>query len=211
MRIVFLRNAEHALYAAQCWPVDTTGLSPNGMVQSKRLFSSLANTPIVAVYSSPTVRAVETIRLLAEDRGLAIEQATAFKALDMGECTGMTYEKTREITGSAAWAEVLSNPKPDMRYFKNGETLDELANRAWRELERIVEEHESEDDVVVISTHEEVIGALLCKMADMPLSWLWWWGGRLRPPLYASITEVLWKNGKWKLIHFGCTKHLEGS
>jgi len=169
------------------------------------------HTPIVAVYSSPTVRAVETIRLLAEDRGLAIEQTTAFKALDMGECTGMTYEKTREITGFAAWAEVLSNPKSDMRYFKNGETLDELANRAWRELERIVEEHESEDDVVVISTHEEVIGALLCKMADMPLSRLWWWGGRLRPPLYASITEVLWKNGKWRLIHFGCTKHLEGS
>lgn len=142
-------------------------------------------------------------------KGLPVQQTVAFRSLDMGECTGMTYDETRAAIGANDWEEVLSGPKADKRYFKSGESLSELARRSWIELERLIAACGSNDSTVVIGTHEEVIGALLCKMTALPLSRLWWWGGRLRPPLYASITEVLWKNGQWTLVHFGCTKHLE--
>lgn len=53
-----------------------------------------------------------------------------------------------------------------MRYFENGETLEEAANRAWEKLKKIVSIGKT-DDVIAISTHEEIIGALLCKMVGL--------------------------------------------
>ncbi|MBP7427873.1 MAG: histidine phosphatase family protein [Candidatus Hydrogenedentes bacterium] len=212
MRLLLVRNAEHVGYAVQRWPEDDTGLSDRGLEQSKHLASHLADESIVCVFASPATRAVETVRYIAEKHRHSVQQTIAFKALDMGECTGLSYDETRKAIGDAAWDEVFRSPQENTRYFKNGETLAELADRSRDGLDQVVSEYGRDDGAVaIVGTHEEVIGVLLCKMTGMPLSRLWWWGGRLLPPLYASITEVLWKNGQWTLVHFGCTKHLEES
>lgn len=203
MKIIFIRTAEHALYGTTTWPIDSTGLSSAGIEQSRQLASVLADRPITAICASMTVRVMETIRPLAERKGLVIQKEAAFNELDVGECAGLDHERVREVLGSVAWEEMLSNPIPDKRYFTNGETLNELAERSWAKLKQIVATSKNESDLVVIGTHEEVIGALLCKMIDAPLPRLWWW----QPP-YASTTEVQWRGGKWKLLHFGCAEHM---
>jgi len=209
MKMLLIRNAEHRGHEENRWPTDDTGLSREGVRQSVILCRHLASASVTQVISSPALRATQTIRLLAEQKKLPMQECADLKNLGMGDCTGLTHEETRTLLGLSAWEEAFRCPKDDVRYFKDGETLSELAMRAWRGVNQIVSEHGQNDNALVaVATHEEVIGVLLCKMTGMPLSRLWWWGGRLRPPLYANITEVLWRDGQWTLVHFGCTKHL---
>ena len=210
VKILLVRNAAHDAESNSRWPVDSTGLSSVGLAQRLRLCNALGGESIRDIYASHMSRSIETIRPLALLKGLPITECSEFNGIGMGRCAGMSYAEARELVGDEEFDKVTTNPDPKKRYFPDGETLEELEIRARTKLSSIVHAGKK-DGCAVICTHEEVIGALLCHITGMRLSRVWWWGGRLRPPLYANITELLWENNEWTLVHFGCTLHLEGS
>lgn len=209
MKLLLLRNAEHMLSSEYVWPSNDTELSERGNLQAIDIAKKLESVPIAAIYSSIHVRAVKTVTPLARRKGLSIKKTQAFNALSIGDCVGATHEETCRRIGGEAWNELFTNPDPHRRYFTNGETLKDMSNRAMTKLDNIGASYARKGDVVVISTHEEIIGALLCRMMDIDLSRIWWWGGRRHgSPLYGSITEITQDDNRWHLIRFGCTEHL---
>ncbi len=207
MRVVLLRTAEHVSAIAGTWPTSDTQLTPCGLRQGGHLAEHLARQPLTSIYSSPTVRCVQTVSLLSTMTSLAVREAPELDALNMGVCAGMTHEAAHVLVGDEMWAELLTSPDPQKRYFNGGETLQEVADRACAKLSGIVA-NSREEDVVVLCTHEEVIGAILCKAAGMPLAQVWWWGST-SVPSYASTSELLWRGGRSTLLRFGCAGHLE--
>lgn len=210
MRLILVRNAEHAQYLSNRWSTRETELSPKGTKQALRIADCLRNVEIERIYASEMIRAAATVEPLADEMAVDIQTEAAFNPLDIGNHKGRPYEDTRRILGDEVFAEMVSRPQPDKRYFDGGETLREMAERAWQRVVELTQDECDAQSSLVVSTHEEVIGAVLCKMADMPLSRLWWWGGRLDTPLYASITHVIRQRGRWILESFGNTNHLMG-
>ncbi|MCB2199035.1 histidine phosphatase family protein [bacterium] len=208
MRILFVRNAEHANHGKGKWPEKVTALSAVGAQQAAALAGVLANGVNGRILSSPTERALATVRHLAERMNCQVEHDAAFAPLNVGGHVGKPYEETRKAFGDIIFTEILTNPSADRLYFDGGETLSEMAERAWARVLELVDQDGESNKVIVICSHEEVIGALLCKMAGMPLPNLWWWGGRFTPPLYANVSEVLWTGANWRLVSFGNISHL---
>jgi broad specificity phosphatase PhoE len=128
------------------------------------------------VYVSQTRRSVATVQPLADGRRVDIQVDKAFNPLDIGDHAGSRYEDTRRILGNDIFSELLTTPQPDKRYIAGGETLSEMAERAWRRILELTHDECGAQSSLVVITHEEVIGAVLCRMSDMPLSRLWWVG-----------------------------------
>lgn len=210
MHLFLVRNAHHAAESERKWPVDDTELSCVGKVQSLKISEFFATKNISAMFSSTMLRARDTARPLEERLGLSVVERVGFNGINMGDLAGRNYEAATELLkADEDYKEMLTDPDPQKQYFQNGETLAQLAKRSGDELQRIVTGGKSRD-VIVIFTHEEVIGALLCQITGMGLSKIWWWGGRSHDPMYANITHLTYDRDVWKLLHFGCTRHLEG-
>src|SRR5580704_13053113 len=75
-------------------------LNDEGVQQANTLASELAHHPIVAVYSSPLERAMETARPLAVRRGVEIISEPAFGEVRFGDWQGRDYS---EIENDPDW------------------------------------------------------------------------------------------------------------
>jgi broad specificity phosphatase PhoE len=134
-------------------------LNLEGVDQAQALARALKNECLVAIYSSPLTRAMETARLvkgfhpstpLFEEAGL-IE-------MDLGEFDGMEVQR---------WTE--SYPDFRKRWFEapatltmpGGESLQEVQNRAVDTLERITRNY-SPESTLLISSHNFVNLTILC-------------------------------------------------
>ena len=91
---------------ALCDPVGQTitgrtpgvSLNPAGRQQAETLASRLAGLPIVAVYSSPLERALQTAQPIAERRGLSVQQLEGLNEIDFGEWTGKTLAELKPVS-----------------------------------------------------------------------------------------------------------------
>src|SRR6059036_1326091 len=75
-------------------------LNPSGVRQAGRLSERLAGAGIVAIYSSPLERAVETAQPLAGKLGLSVVQRRALGEIHFGDWTGRTLD---QLDGDAEW------------------------------------------------------------------------------------------------------------
>lgn len=210
MRLILVHNTEHASCAAGHWPGRDTELSPRGEEQSLKIAECLDDASVNSILSSHTRRGTDTVGALAAHHSERLNAECAFDLISIGEHMGLPYDESRALMGDDKCREMLTVPRPDTRYMSGGETLSEMAERAWQRVSQLVLDRSDAERSVTVSTHEEVIGAILCKMSDMPLSRLWWWAGRLEKPAYASITHVIYDEGRWTLENFGNTLHLVG-
>ncbi len=204
MQIILVRNAEHIGEEKHFWAGKEVGLTQKGEKQAKLLCKRLEKEKIDAIYSSDFMRAIKTIQPLAEELKLDIAQNPDFRPFNMGKFMGWTEQATIEVLGEKTWQEIITNPNPKKRYFEGGETLEEEAERAWRGLETILTQHSKA--TIVISTHLTIIGSLLCRMIEIPLTKVWFWGGSIVAD-HPAITNIVFQQGRWHLQHYGCTEH----
>jgi probable phosphoglycerate mutase len=138
-------------------------LNQAGCEQAARLAQALGDKPIKAVYASPLERTQETAQPIAAAHKLAVQNSQALVEIDFGDWSGKTFEF---LKGQALWKQVQEHPNTVR--FPNGESFQEAQARAVKEIIRLSEAYQQEDQIVCVS-HCDVIRLILAYFLGMPL------------------------------------------
>jgi broad specificity phosphatase PhoE len=120
-------------------------LTDRGREQARALAERLSDIRLDAIYSSDLERARATAEAVARPRGVAVEQVSALREVDVGSWSGLTREEAEErhpetfgrwLQGSAGWTD--------------GETYEEMSDRVLGAIAKIVRQH-PEGRVLVVS------------------------------------------------------------
>lgn len=141
-------------------------LNYEGKKQARALALALKNTSLMAIYTSPLVRALQTARLIKDFHPSApILEEKGFIEMDLGEFDGMKVQDWAKQYPDThkAW-----NENPASVKMPGGESLGEVQDRAKKALERITQLHPP-DDTILISSHNFVNLTILCDLLNIPL------------------------------------------
>jgi broad specificity phosphatase PhoE len=144
-----------------CGALDV-GLSPRGVEQANLLAVALAPEPLVAVYSSPQRRALDTARPIAAEHDGAVLEHAGLREIDFGAFEGLSHDEAaaRYPDLYRSWLE-----QPARVRFPGGECCADVRARAVGALGEILGRHEGRSLAVV--AHGGVIRALLADCLRM--------------------------------------------
>jgi probable phosphoglycerate mutase len=142
----------------------TPGVSLNeyGYAQAQALAERLASEPIVAVYSSPLERTVETAALTASGRQLSVVTLDGIGETHIGEWTGKPIE---EVSKDDLWRCIQATPS--RARFPGGESFGEAQARMVAALDELSARH-AEQTILVVS-HSDPIKLALAYYIGLPL------------------------------------------
>jgi len=140
-------------------PGEDRPLSDEGLAQARRVAAILGPIRPAAVYSSPALRAVQTVRPLAIECGLEILVEPDLRERELG-CPECGFEEAVRAT----WAD------PDFAH-PEGESNVAATARALRVTDRIATVHRGE--TVVVSTHGNLL-ALTLAAIDPSAGFAFW-------------------------------------
>jgi broad specificity phosphatase PhoE len=200
MRIILVRHGE-TLWNREhrCQGKTDTDLTLLGLKQAEELAQRLGQEQLAAVYSSPLKRARQTAQLIAQLHRLPVEIRAGLREMDQGGLEGKTFVELREEYGEfmERWREDPAGVR-----LPGGESLDELQQRAWAEIERIRQEH-PQGQVVVVG-HQMAIITIICRFLDISLTHF----RRLRQDL-ASLSILEYGERGPALVRLNETNHLD--
>ena len=177
-------------------------LSPLGRRQAEELKEYLtAQYKIDVVYSSALSRACDTVAPTAAALGLPVIKDAGLKEIDGGKWEGLTHEEIAQKFPAdfALWRDNIG-----LSHCTGGESMRELQERSIAATKRIAEENDGR--TVLIGTHAGFLRAMICYWRGIPL-------GEMKNTTWvpnASVTEVLYEDGKYKLIKEGEVSFLHG-
>ncbi len=174
-------------------------LNESGLAQARAVRESLKDREIDKIYSSPLSRALETARILGENRNLKIETEEAFIDIDFGRWQGLSHQKVSE-EHKDLYEMWLSNPQTVT--FPEGESLETVRTRSGKALDEIVENHPGE--TLAIVSHRVLNKVLLCVVLGVELSHFWY----IRQDTCA-INVFEYKDGAFYLTLLNDTCHLK--
>lgn len=175
-------------------------MNENGVRQVREVANGLAGVDFDAVYSSPLKRAIETARIVGRNDSIIIDEK--LYEISFGDLEGADYKNVRE------WdVENLTEIQNRVRAFfgmphkyeplGDGESYDSLLDRADKFLREIVEKHERDRNILVV-THSTFIHALISIIQKVPISKIW----EIHiPNCSVSILECL--NNECKVVELG--------
>lgn len=201
-KILVIRHGESQANLEKCFAGHTdTPLSEKGHIQAEKTAEFVTgNYKVDKVYSSDLQRAYNTALPIAEKLGLEIEKDTNLREIFAGEWEEIPfadmpvkYPKECEI-----WLSDIGNAT-----CPAGESVAEVQKRAGDALLKIAKENDGK--TVVVATHATVVRALYClyenvsadEMKNVP------WVSN------ASVTEILFENGNFKVLKAGIDEHLK--
>lgn len=164
-------------------------LSEGGEAQCLAQAARLRGVPLAAIYSSDLVRARRSGELLGAPHGLVPVELPALREMAMGRWEGLTAEeiRSREPDAFAAWmASVGEFPFPE------GESVGDLAARAWPAFESLADAHPGA--AIAVVAHGGTNRAVLCRALGVPFDRLLSFGQD-----YAAMTLLERANGCWAL------------
>jgi probable phosphoglycerate mutase len=174
-------------------------LNETGLRQAEALGRALAAEPIAAIYASPLTRTMKTAEAIAAHHTVGVTVEPGLIEMDVGEIDGIPFPEVRERYPEflAKWMseEGPGHPMP------GGESLSEVADRAWKTLDRLATHHQGE--TVVAVSHNFVILTLLAKVMDVELHNF----RRLRHSV-AAVSELDMRPGRARVLRLNDTCHL---
>jgi broad specificity phosphatase PhoE len=165
-------------------------LSERGERECAAQARALAAVPLAAVFTSDLVRSRRSGAIIGAPHGVDPTPIVALREMAMGRWDGLTAEEieAREPDRFAQWMARI-----DEFPFPEGESVPDLAARAWPAFERIVEAHEGR--CVAIVAHGGTNRALLCRALDVPLGRLLAFGQD-----YGALTVLERHGARWTLV-----------
>ncbi len=145
-------------------------LSPVGEAQAAKLGARLADVAITRAIASPLVRARRTAELaLGASRAPLIGFDTDLQEIAHGEWEGLLASeiRARDPALLQAWRDA-----PESVQMPGGESIGDVAARAWPAFVRATENLGADDTLLVVA-HDAVNRVLLCRILGLPLSRLW--------------------------------------
>ncbi len=159
MRLLLIRHAESVgnrelrLQGQVEFP-----LTERGRRQAESLAGSLAERRVIAVYSSPIRRALDTAEAIAGPLGLTVEVQRALQEYDFGKLSGLTWPEIREQRPQLI--EQLLSDSADYPDYPGEEGREPFRQRVCEALWALSERHAGEESVAVV-THAGPIGVFL--------------------------------------------------
>lgn len=166
MKLILLRHAETPFNKEGRSQGSTdTELTPEGIIQAKKLAQSLKKEGIHLVYTSPLKRAVQTASLVSDSCGTELRLEPALRELEQGELEGLTPEEMRERHPEILkqWAK-----EPAYCYLPGGECMADAQERAWTAIQIMAQEHSGM--VIAAVSHNLTILGVICKVLDLDLN-----------------------------------------
>ncbi len=151
------------------------------------------------IYSSPLLRACNTVRGVADALNLPINTDNKLIEFNFGKWEGLTHEEIRNSfdDGYSKWAKDPGVFIPD-----GGESMAHLQARVVEKLKEIGKREEGK--TVLIGSHSSVIRALQCYVQGLPLTKMkntpWVVNG--------SIAEINFDGEDFYIIKYGFDGHL---
>ena len=164
-------------------------LSARGEQQCAAQAVRLRAARLDAVFSSDLVRSRRSGEIIAAPHGLEPEVVPALREMAMGRWDGLTAAdiRAREPAAFADWmARIGEFPFPE------GESVPDLAARAWPVFEDITARHAG--GVVAVVAHGGTNRAVLCRALGLPLARLLAFGQD-----YAALTVLERASARWAL------------
>ncbi len=173
-------------------------LNETGHTQAQKIAARLAKENIAAIYSSPLQRALQTVKPLADELHLAVQQHSGLLDIDFGALEGMTVDEARVAfpTVIEKWLAAPGHVK-----FPKGEAFKAMRTRIIAMLDELVEKHPGE--TIALVTHKVVCGATLCVVLGMDADALW----RIHQD-NACINTFEKREGGWVVTLMNETGHL---
>ena len=177
-----------------------TELNDEGVRQARNLARSLRKFPIRALYSSPLRRAGQTAETIAHTLSLPVIPLDGLMEMDLGRVDGLTNAEMQK-----RFPEIVEGWRKDPSSVRmpGGESLGNVQKRAWQVIDEIRRKNPGAHIVAV--THNFVIGVLVLKVLEMPLSHF----QRLRIEL-GSMTTLEHHRDRWRLLSLNETLHQLG-
>jgi probable phosphoglycerate mutase len=142
-------------------------LNQEGKKQVRALALALQNIPLLAIYTSPLLRALETARSIKVFHpSTPLFEEESLMEMDLGEFDGMNVQDWAEQYPDfrKAW-----NENPASVKMPGGESLKDVQDRAKETLKRITRIYPSDSTICIIS-HNFVNLTLLCDLLKIPLN-----------------------------------------
>jgi phosphoserine phosphatase len=174
-------------------PLDDTGLQ-----QAEALASALQREDIARVVSSPLSRALQTATAVAAAHGLTVATDDAFIDLDFGDWQGL---QVAEVENRYPELHSLWQLRPRDVHFPGGETLDEVADRSFAALTKLVTTHAAE--TIALVAHRVINKVLICRILGLDTNHFW----QIRQDT-ACLNRLSFDGELWVLDALNDTSHI---
>jgi probable phosphoglycerate mutase len=145
-------------------------LSEVGEAQASQLGERLRGVRIDRAVSSPLSRAKRTAEIaLGPERAAMLKLDSGFAEIAHGTWEGLLASEIGAMDAERlrAWREA-----PESVQMPQGESLQQVLDRAWAALQRASVDLGPEDTLLVLA-HDAVNRVLLCRILGLPLARLW--------------------------------------
>lgn len=205
MEIYFVRHGQ------TIWNVEKRfqGLSDSpltelGITQAKLLDEKLKNIKFDKFYSTSLKRAYDTANYIKGNREQKVEIFDDFVEISMGDMEGIKQEDFKKLYPEQVKNFFFNQLEYDPSSF-GGESFLEVRERVIRGLNKFIELNKNYERVLVVS-HGATLKTLLHYISGKDISTL----SDEAIPKNTSYTIVKYENGKFEIIDFSNTSHLEG-
>ena len=138
-------------------------LTDEGNIQVKKLTDRLKNIHFDVAYSSPSIRAIETIRLLAERNNIEITIEDSLSEMYFGIYDGFTWDEVNKIDLSISNTHKQTN---EISGIPNQEATEQVKDRMYNIISKIIDENKGK--TILIASHGVAIEAFLRKITGEP-------------------------------------------
>ena len=172
-------------------------LNETGLRQAELLAEYLSGVNIDTVYSSPLRRALNTAEVIAGYHTFEVEIAPGLIDFDFGKWQGLPHQEVKRRY-KKLYAQWRGNPH--LVQMPDGESLDEVRERALRVVDEVVAKHEG---TVVLVSHRVVNKVLICALLGLDNSHFW----NIRQDT-SGTTTFAYQNGRFVLTKHNDTSYL---
>lgn len=204
MEIYFVRHGQ------TIWNVEKRfqGLSDSpltelGIIQAKLLGEKLKDIKFDKFYSTSLKRAYDTANYIKGNRKQKVEIFDDFVEISMGDMEGIKQEDFKKLYPEQVKNFFFNQLEYDPSSF-GGESFLEVRERVIRGLNKFIELNKNYERVLVVS-HGATLKTLLHYISGKDISTL----SDEAIPKNTSYTIVKYENGKFEIIDFSNTSHLE--
>ncbi|MCK5319474.1 MAG: histidine phosphatase family protein [Anaerolineales bacterium] len=175
-------------------------ISELGYAQAHNLSSRLAKSPIASIYTSPLKRTMNTARILAKPHKLEPEVMDDLIEIGLGDWQGLHRDEI-----SQQWPEIWKQSRidPSDISFPNGESFQQVTDRAVRAFNRIVADNANRQVLAV--THDVVIRVLVAHVLKTSNSIY-----RRLEINNASLSIIRVEDDRVRIVTLNDTAHLDG-
>lgn len=181
-----------------------TPLSEEGLRQAQLLaehFGDFYANRIDAIYSSDLQRARVTAETLGKKFNLEVKLDSRLREVHFGKWEGESISAIKK-SDPEKFSQLFT--APDLLRIEDGETFEEVQNRAMESIHEIIDKNPNR--TVAVAAHGAILRTILGSMLDVPLRCIW----KIRQD-NTAVNLVRCDDGNFMIALVNGTAHLKSS